>query len=387
MNSNKKVILFVVDYGLESPNSVGQILRNIAFSDTFGSFEKYVFVRSVNFCFFDRNIVANDVTQITVSNHSVPHQIFRRNIILCLWFKVLRLFVSIAHRGGSRLLTMVMTSNLRVLKKIFNVDFALYLTGTPNEYAMKSKIPYSYFLYDTYLSRPGVAPKFIEIEERVIKKSIAYYQAPFFYTDYHAKYPEYSNIKCLAFPLYPTKEEVDKAKSRSKGIQYKFSYFGQMQDFRNIEEIAALFESVGIYIDVFSWQHPIDSKSFVYHKTLIGDDYFKAIVESEYLLVFDNNEPFAHYMPSKLYQFIAFSKPIVLFTKNDKSATIDFLKDYPYFYKFDLRYTDVTKNFMSFIERGNNFSENNLFDEYDRLYSRNVITKVIRDDFISKLLL
>lgn len=188
----------------------------------------------------------------------------------------------------------------------------------------------------------------------------------------------------MAYPLFPSIEEVTLAyeKYGSRSEIYRFSYFGQMQTFRNIEEISALFNKLNWVIDIFSWQQPLKSNSFKYHKPEINENYYKNIVLSKYLIVFDNNDPYTHYMPSKLYQLIAFGKPIIVFGKNDWSATKDFLKNYPYYWYLDLRNSNIVSELERIVDNKNksNLFNKSIYDKYSSLYSTDFIVQTISKD-------
>lgn len=382
VNKDALSLLFVVDYGLDSPNSVGQILRNIYFDSIFSSIVKCILVLGDCFEYLcEENIDGNIQLKFT-NDKTHSNIIFRRSIFVIAFFKFLAVIKKVLRRGDASFQTIVVSSSLRFIKRKFKISRVLFLTYSPDKYAYKSGIPYSYFLYDTFLGRPSIDSKSIKMERRVIKRCISYYLAPFFFDNYKEKYPENRKIKSLAYPLFPSIENV--RSTQNLDIKYSFSYFGQLQNFRNVSDIAAMFDVLGILVDVFSWQHPVKNKSFVYHQPLIGKEYYKAINQSRCILIFDNNHPYSHYMPSKLYEIIAFSKPIIVIGKNEESATIDFLKDYPYKAFINLNKNPINQLKTLIADECFMGKKDDLYDNYYKFLAIETITKTIFDDFFKK---
>lgn len=380
MVDNKPTVLFVVDYGLDSSNSVAQILRNICYSKEMECFNKVVFVLEQNYYALQKTTI-NNIVQISTAKEKTRDTFYKRNVFKCLYYKSFEDLTTLAKHGYKYVRTSLTSNDLKIIKRKFNIDYVLYLTFFPDPYALKAKIPYSYFLYDTYLSRPGVKKHEIRMEKKVIDHSIKYYLHSYFFDYYQKTYPSDQHIHSLHYPLFPSKDEVNTAIKSVKKEQYQFSYFGQLQDFRNVPEIASIFKEANLTVDVFSWERPIDSPAFKYHDVANGEEFFKKIAESKFLLVFDNNEPFAHYIPSKLYQLVAFSKPIILFTKNDHSASKKFLENYPHLFVYDLRKnkpSDLLLMINSYKE-----DKDSLFEQYNKMFSKEEIVDTIKNDFLN----
>ncbi len=379
----KKTVLFVVDFGLNSPNSLGQMLRNIVTNRFFNDYKKVIFVCSDEFIYF-KEYTTDDAVEIRASNNTDGDFILKQCKLKILIFKILKSIKFIRKHFSGMLHTIIMTSNLKLLERKYKFKYALYMTFSPNLYSVFSKIPFSYYLYDTYLERPGISAKAIKREKRIIKKSINYYLPPFFFKKYKETYPNFQNIKSIPLPLYPKRETViNIIKKTKQQNQKEFVYFGQLQKFRNIEEVALLFKKLNYILDIFSWERPIKSESLRYNDVVFDNLYYESIYLSKYVVVLDNNEPYNHYMPSKLYELIAFCKPIIVFGKNKKSATIDFLKKYPYFCYFDLRDKDLCSKFKKFIIenkfKNNCFSERT-YEKYNKKYSIDKIARHLSDD-------
>lgn len=163
-NLNNKSVLFVVDYGLDSPNSVGQILRNIVYNKAFSCYKKTVFLCGNDFVFFNDTII-NGIHQIQAKNKPALSAFKRRGFSVLLLYVFWKIIKAI-HRGHNLFYTIVMASNLKFIKRKYNIGHAFYLTSSPDKYAINCKIPYSYFLYDTFLERPGISDRLLKIEKK-----------------------------------------------------------------------------------------------------------------------------------------------------------------------------------------------------------------------------
>lgn len=380
-----KTILFVVDYDMNSPNSVGKMLKKIVTNEVMNSYKKVIFCCNDNFDSLSEEVFSNNLCQIKVNNKNSKNITFyKRNVISSSVIRLLSYLTSRLRFGGFFIFNLICGSNLRIVIKRHHVDYILFFTVSPMWCSRFLKTPCSYFLYDTFLERPNIKARLIRMEKKIIQKCVSYYLSPFFYPAYNKKYPFYEQIKSLPYPIYPDLKAVINAfHKKNNDEEIQFGYFGQLQAFRNVDEIVDLFSKLGWIIDIFSWNHPMESPSVRYHMPVYDDAYYKSIALSKFLLVFDNNEPYSHYLPSKIYELIAFSKPIIVFGKNDSSATKSFLEKYPYYKYFDLRNEDVSKTFKEYIMGFNepiNFNFR-LYEHYNKMYSTNRIVGTIIDDF------
>ena len=113
---------------------------------------------------------------------------------------------------------------------------------------------------------------------------------------------------------------------------YNYLYLGQIQSFRNAEIIQTIFKKIGIRLDIFTNSSVQSSETFIVHPAISGDELYRVISNSKYLVAFDNSKPYNHYLPSKVYLYVSFTKPVIAFGDNKESALIEFFKDYPLFY-------------------------------------------------------
>ncbi|MBQ9728066.1 MAG: hypothetical protein IJV85_00555 [Clostridia bacterium] len=223
----------------------------------------------------------------------------------------------------------------KILKKE-NPNLVIFLTFTPNKRISKicdaAGVPYAVCLYDTYVSRPNMnQKKVIRKEKYIINNSIGYFVPNFFYGDYQ-KYYQSSKLKEYCLPLLIDKEEVLKAYKNSQGEAYEFTYFGQIQSFRNRDTTKKIFEQLKTKLDVFTTQSYKDDGVFFFHPALTQGELYSVIVRSKYLVAFDNSAPYEHYLPSKAYLYVSFTKPVIVFGDNQTSAIRKFFEGYPFFY-------------------------------------------------------
>lgn len=94
----------------------------------------------------------------------------------------------------------------------------------------------------------------------------------------------------------------------------------------------ACVRQLGMIIDVFPSRKIGENPSFILHPPASGDDLYRAVAESKFLIAFDNGAPFENYLPSKAFLYVSFTKPVIAFGENKDSALLRFFKDYPFFY-------------------------------------------------------
>lgn len=257
----------------------------------------------------------------------------------------------------------------RFYNKIFKLekpDIVVYFAYSPqkgfSKICKKSGIPHISVLYDTIVGRPNISQLEIAIETEEIPNTVGYFVPDFFVNDY-TKYYNYSNIYSYKLPLLIPKNDVIKAYTDIE-TTYKFTYFGQMQTFRNGNIIKEIFKALGEGLDVFTSENHESDDIYVFHNPVSHEQLYKIVASSDFLVAFDNAEPYAHYLPSKAYLYVSFTKPIIVFGNNEDSALKQFLDSYPlcYYHNYD------DKDLNGLIEFINTHKNTSGFDE--ELYSK-----------------
>ena len=229
------------------------------------------------------------------------------------------------------------SAHIHYYNKIFRLekpDVVIYFSLSPQEVFTrifkKRNIPYISLLYDTFASNPCITPRDRKIESDAIANAVAYFVPNFFIHDYR-KYYRHSNIYPFRLPLLIPKNKVLEAYERTES-SFKFTYFGIMQAFRNADRIKVFFQNLGETLDVFSPVNSDSDSTYIFHKAVQQEQLYEAVAASDFLVAFDNSDPYAHYLPSKAYLYVSFTKPIIVFGDNQDSALIRFLDGYPYCY-------------------------------------------------------
>lgn len=237
-----------------------------------------------------------------------------------------------------------------VLKKE-KPDLVVFLIYSPNKkYAklcMKYKIPYISILYDTYLGRPKVNPDdAYPLEKFVIENSEGYYVPSFFY-DIYSKTYNHPKLHSMDLPLLIEENDVVEAYNKSE-LKYNFTYFGHMQAFRNCDTVKNILRSLNISMDVFSTEKYASDDTFTIHPAVTKTELYNIVAGSNYLIALDNSFPFQNYLPSKVYLYVSFTKPIIVFGDNEDSALKRFLDDYPWFYYQNINQS--TEGLIAFLK-------------------------------------
>lgn len=225
----------------------------------------------------------------------------------------------------------------RYYKKIFQLEkpnVVVYFSLTPqtgfSKTCKKLKIPYISVLYDTFVSNPGITQRDRVIENEEIANAVAYFVPSFFMRDYK-EYYRHANIHPFNLPLLITQDKCIKAYANIQK-PLRFTYFGLLQSFRNADRIKGIFQEIGETLDIFSPENNNSDETYVFHKPLQQEALYEAVASSKFLVAFDNSEPYAHYLPSKVYLYVSFTKPIIVFGNNKDSALKQFLNGYPNYY-------------------------------------------------------
>ena len=76
---------------------------------------------------------------------------------------------------------------------------------------------------------------------------------------------------------------------------------------------------------------------FLYHQAVSEEKLYETVASNRFLEVFNNGEPYSHYLPSKVYLYVSFTKPIIIFGNNTDYAMKRFLKNHPFYYYFNTK--------------------------------------------------
>ena len=355
MNSHKRSILFVCNYLPEKNNSVSAILNRIVDLDCFKEHEA-VFARydKLHFEKAKRSSVNGNVVF-----YVEKEQDFRRALTdpdATLIDKIKTFFIRLRDKICKEQVSPYLSFFKYVYKRVDPVK-VVFLTYSLDieiaKFLATRKTKFFTFLYDTLIDRPNEDLNSNKvIEEQIIELSELYFVPSFFYPKYQQIY---SNEKIVPYrlPLVIDEETVKSAFASfgngNSTFLFDFSYFGQIQSFRNFDDIVKIFEELGISLHVFSDRQTGNKNSVIFHKTESGSNLYKMIVESNFLVFFDNSPPYQHYLPAKAYLYVSFTKPIIIFGNNTESASIDFFKNYPicYYHKIG---GDI-KGLVSFISK------------------------------------
>ncbi len=333
-----KKILYISDYTLDQYNSVRDILYNLLVCNI-DSYEQTIATTS--------GIMHEPIKESyyeTFRTYSTANQ----KILSCLKSKDMKFFEKTKFLYYRFLYTVF--SLLGLPDKPRNIEHMAYiktiikkekpqlvilLTYNPSrkytKYLLKHKIPYISVLYDTYIGRPKLnKDKAYKLEKFVAEKSQGYYVPDFFYGLYKKTY-HCDKIRRISLPLLIPQKDV-LAAYKNKTNDFSFTYFGHIQSFRNMDTVKSLLKQLDIKVDVFSTENYESDDTFKFNNAVTKDELYRVVANSKFLIALDNSFPYQDYLPSKLYLYVSFTKPIIAFGDNELSALKEFLKDYPYFY-------------------------------------------------------
>ena len=353
-----KKILYIVEYFPEEPNSVADILS--AFLRTFQETDRAQSIALVKgHCYEKMQLdLRNGYRHYFTRKDSIRNAFrsgeysFTEIMRFLFWMLLLRVLAFFhLHTLSDTILKVANTKYLRRIIREERPNLVFFFVFSPQlEYAelcRKSKIPYLYVLYDTFKDRPGVDPDDgYRIEKAVIDHSSGYYVPSCFFKGYPETYRS-NHLHAYEFPLLIDKEAVMRHTCKNP-IRYDFSYFGQLQVFRNIEKVRDICKQAGICIDIFTADELKNDDVFHVHAPIKGDQLYTVISQSQYLIAFDNSVPYENYLPSKSYLYVSFTKPVICFGDNNDSAIKRFFRDYPLFYYQDLNAD--THGLLRFLE-------------------------------------
>lgn len=360
---DKKRILYVVDYLPTKANSVGAILhvllKSFARED-----REFIIVHKA-----DEEISASDVTYIDgYKTYTTEDADGKRK--LSRFIRRGKTFM--AHRTKRE-------ESLLQLERIIQSelpDIVFFFVFSPDkDYAqicIRNQMEYVWVLYDTYIARPGIQfDKGYEIEKYVIENAKAYFIPSFFYPEYRRTYKT-ERVVQYDLPLLIEKKEVLAAYNRRTPV-FDYTYFGQIQSFRNAEAVKAICRKLAIKIDVFTAERYQSDDTFRIHEGLLKEALYDVVAHSRFLITFDNSAPFQIYLPSKSYLYVSFTKPVIAFGDNETSSLKEFFSDYPYFYYQDIRAS--FEGLKAFLEANGNQSFNaDIYNHYLRYLPQHALT-------------
>ncbi len=331
-----KKILYVVDYLLDEYNSVRDAIYNIATSSQLKEYE-VVLVRQdgLNYnplvCGEAYGIKYYKTQKLSFGQilKSKNLSIFKK--LSSIYKRCVYKFISLFKKNTNG----ENVANEKYLDKIIkteNPDLIMFMAYSPKkvnaELCIKYSKPYLYMLYDTFITRPGEdLLKAKKLEEYVINNSCGYFIPHFFIDDYLKNYNNDKIIK-YNYPLLVGQKEVENAYYNTDK-KYEFVYFGQIQPFRNGDKIKEVCKKLNICLNVFTTKPLESDETFKVFPAITQQELYNTVAGSKYLVAIDNGAPFENYLPSKVYLYASFTKPIIIFGDNKDSATIRFFKDYP----------------------------------------------------------
>ena len=232
-------------------------------------------------------------------------------------------------------------------------------------------------MYDTFISRPGINPENSKEEQYVINNSNGYFVPSFFIEDYQINYQNaasWEKIRKYDLPLLIEKRNVKFTyENNLKNNSYDFTYFGQIQTFRNSDKIKKIFSKLNITLDIFTTMNIESDNIFKVHSAIANNDLWSVVANSKYLVVFDNSKPYNTYLPSKAYLYVSFTKPIIAFGDNDTSALKSFFKEYPMFYYQNIN--ESLDGLLTFINTTFDYRFNEaIYSMYEQYLPQNALT-------------
>lgn len=343
-----KSILYIVDCFPDESNSVADILANTLsffkgkYNQTVAKREGYSYVAA------EKTMIDGIPCYCAKDLGKERNLRIRQGILYYFLFKIAVKMTPKRYRDS-----LYQRDSIRYWKELLRrekPDLVVWFCLSPEkkvvDFCIKYHIPYCCALYDTYLKRPEITPD-CAMEEYVIRHSVNYLIPSFFYPDYEAHYHA-DQICPYDLPLLISKEQVARAR-KAERCGYPFVYFGQLQAFRNANEVEEIFRTLGYSLDVFTGDSIPERDVWHKHNPIKGDEMYAVIAHSNFLVALDNNVPYENYLPSKAYLYVSFGKPILVFGNNEQSAIRAFLKDYPCWYYQTIG--EPLDGLMDFIER------------------------------------
>ncbi len=333
-----KKILYISDFTLDQYNSVRDILYNLLVYNN-GRYEQ-VIVKSTGKMHnpIKKYYYENFKTYSTGSKKTLTY-LKGKDMTFCekirfVYYKIVYAIISALNLSGK----FKNTENMAYIKTIIKKEkpqLVVFLTYSPSrqyaKYLLKHKIPYISILYDTYIGRPKLnQDDAYKLEKFVAENSQGYYIPDFFYSLYEETY-RCDKIQSMPLPLLIPQKDV-LAAYENKTNDFSFTYFGHIQSFRNRDAVKNILKQLDIKVDVFSTEKYESDETFKINAAVTKEELYGIVANSKFLIAIDNSFPYQDYLPSKVYLYVSFTKPIIVFGDNEKSALKEFFKDYPYIY-------------------------------------------------------
>lgn len=381
MESRQKILHFI-DFTFAENNSVSESFRRIISSNEMSKFEHvivnphYLHYLHPPIPFWDSGFKFYN-EKISSTRLLLKGKAKLRDKISILY----NLFMShiLLPKLKKKFLYKKQLKNAKKLLKKENPDIVLFCVYTPNvdlvTLCKKANYKFISILYDPFTTKPNInKEKAYEIENYVVENSEKYFILSCFYDGYKELFSS-EKIAPIHLPLKLEKEEVLHAFSKRKEA-IEFAYFGQIPKIREPNLVKDIFKSLNKTIDLYTPSNIEPDQTFNVHKPISGEQFYQKVAESKYLVAIDNNAPFEHYLPAKAYLYLSFTKPIIIFGNNEKSAIKTFFKDYPYFYYHN--FNQPLDGLIEFLNKPypNEFNEK-LFDQYDCYSVDNCVSPIV----------
>ena len=376
-----KRILYIVDFDYNSNNSVVEALNYFIKGLEDDPYQHTLFYSEEIFSEFIKKKKISDKIYCLQGKGDVKQVLKNKDV--CFLKKIVLAVKKLCFKtrqkifGSSKVIKKEKIIRIKKIIKKSKPDL-IFFFGTPSllKDFFVSNIPYVFVLYDTFVESPRVEKAYaLQLEGEIIEKSKGYFIPHFFFEDYLNAYNSNKIIK-YNFPAVVEKNTVLSSYQNAEE-KYVFSYFGQVQTFRNAEKIEAIFRKLNLKLDVFTYQKDIESKVFIVHEPIGGEELYQVVANSRYLVVFDNSKPYHNYLPSKVYLYASFTKPIIIFGDNKNSATIRFFKDYPNCYYQNIN--EPLNGLMDFLSKEikEGFNEE-LYNKYLDFLPKNAVKPIVK---------
>lgn len=381
----KKRILYFSDYKLNEYNSVRDILYNLINHSEMKEFHQEIARVS---CPLLVPIDIESIEGITTYSTYPTRKTKLVDVLKKKKYNIFNKFLYIVKQGTlnfadlfkkkNSLFRMYNNNYIKKVIKKSKPDLIVFFTYTPNKrYAdicIDCNIPYIYMLYDTFIARPDVDIKSNLAGESYVMEHSQGYFVPSFFFDKYTEY--YKSDKLIKYDLPLLIDKLDVLKAYDNPKQYLFTYFGQIQSFRNSDNIKQIFHKITQSLDIFTTQNIDSDETFKVHPAVTKDELYSVVAGSKFLVAFDNSVPYNEYLPSKVYLYASFTKPVIAFGDNDTSALRTFFKDYPYFY-----YQNINESLDGLLEFLNadfpNEFEESVYSDYIQFSPEKALSPII----------
>lgn len=355
----KNRLLFVVDYRLDEPSSLSEMLKALYFDKHFATYDKFLFLKPNGISLNIKNIIVNDITYYRVQENI--RQEFKKTKSFSKKMCLLTLFLRRKVYGFfGREESAILRNNgviVSFVARQFRINCILFISFIPSLLPRKFKTSRFFILYDPFSGRPGSNKKRMRDEKKIIASSDNYYVADYFYNEYVKMFGK-NHIKQYKLPFFvPSKNIENYSNSLISNNEFTFSYFGQISERLN-DKLVSFLTKNHIIVDSFTTYIKVpfaNTSCLRNHEPVVGQELYKAIANSRFLICFDNNKSFSSFFSSKLLLYVSFKKPVILFTDNANSSNIEFVRNYPFGCVINYNTTEASNKLFEFIEKSNSF--------------------------------